>query len=77
MGMYIKPTITGRLVDTIIATSLRHVAKKVVFNADNYISHMVKDLEATTTRCPSCKRLCRFNFDSILTSCGRCRTRIR
>lgn len=74
MGVYIKPTLGTRFVETLVATGLRHVAKKVIYGTDNYITHMVKDLDATTTRCPSCKRLCRFNFDSVLTSCGRCRT---
>lgn len=70
---YIKPSIVSKFTDILLMTSLRHIAKKIVFGFDHYFTFISKNLEATSTRCTACYRLCRFNFDSVLTSCGHCR----
>ena len=70
---YIKPSLYSKFFDVLLMTTLRHTAKRVVLGFDHYFSYMTKNLEATTTRCTSCYRLCRFNFNSKLTSCGHCR----
>ena len=66
---YIAPTLKSKFFDILLNTGLRHIAKRIIIGIDRSLTFMDKDLEATTMRCTKCYRLCRFNFDSVLTSC--------
>ena len=51
---YIKPSIGSKFTDILLMTSLRHIAKKIVFGFDHYFTFISKNLEATSTRCTAC-----------------------
>lgn len=72
-GGFKKPSLQDRVIDTFISSAIRHVAKRVIYSADNYISYLEKDLVVTSIRCEACYKLCRYNFDNVLYSCGHCR----
>lgn len=74
-GGFKKPSLQTRVVDTFVSTAIRHVAKRAIYSADQYVSYLEKDLSVTTIRCSGCHKLCRYSFDNVLYVCGHCRAR--
>ena len=70
-----KPSLQNRVVETFISTAIRHVARQTIYSADRYVSFLEKNLSVTSVRCHACHKLCRYNFENILYTCGHCRNR--
>lgn len=74
---YTPPTLPMRFKEILIMTLLRHVAKRIIFIADNYIVSLTPAMKKTTIRCSSCSRLCRYSYDNPSYDCTNCRTSFR
>lgn len=65
----------AKFVDIFIGSIFRHVSRKIIYSADNYLTYAERDLKNTTVRCQKCFKLNSYSFNNVLYSCVFCKRR--